>query len=68
MGDLSFFGVLRLRLAPSAAPNSAQDDRLFNPLPSEEFALEAVDARVLSMLAQGFDNQTDESVGHGVCD
>ena len=29
MGDFDFFGVLRLRLARSAAPNSAQNDGLF---------------------------------------
>jgi hypothetical protein len=46
MGDLRFFGVLRLRLAQSAAPNSAQDDKLFHSsTPGEEFA--PVGVRVL---------------------
>jgi hypothetical protein len=41
MGDLSFFGVLQLRLGASAAPNSAQDDGTFlSPLhTSDKFAL-----------------------------
>jgi hypothetical protein len=39
MGDLSFFGVLRLRLAQTAAPNSAQDDRPFQgSTPERNFA------------------------------
>jgi hypothetical protein len=41
MGGLSFFGVLRLRLARSAAPNSAQDDGLSSLYTSEELALVA---------------------------
>jgi hypothetical protein len=41
MGDLSFFGVPSTALARSAAPNSAQDDRLFEPLhTSEKFGVE----------------------------